>query len=309
MDNALSDTNLDIDDAPPSPPTTPTKPSRTRVSVDTLTPRPLAHSNHTPRPATRILPPAFDARNSNKLEIPPELRGFTLSYLRRAPELAEMARRVVKAEAKRRYRDERKIAKSATQRAGRSQIPGSTNSTNKTQSNEPIRFKVKRLFISAIRDLHKEGSIVLCDGLVRPCVDETFPTSGLWKSNASTSTAGADSTVLTSISGISQIDDEDEGELSDPEPNEEAYIPLTPSFLAQQVERVILSLTTALVSKDAGGRQRQITKPTKEQILRCLRGDDRWRTVGMWAIEEALELLRNEGRAWSTGGGMWELCL
>ena len=101
-------------------------------------------------------------------------------------------------------------------------------------------------------------------------------TSLLWKANATTLTTGGDSTFSTASSSLlAPFADEDEGTLSDPDPNEEAYIPLTPYYLGEFVERAIKVLVD---------HYETIGKPyvgaTKEGVLSVLRRDDRWRYVG-----------------------------
>ena len=171
-----------------------------------------------------------------------------MSYLRRVPELAEMARRVVMAEVKRR----------AKGGEGRSQ--GST-----------MGPKVKRLFRWAVVQLLHEGSIVLWDGPMR---DEAHgEVSGLWKTRTSIST----SADLGSLG--------EDGNLTDPTADEEGYMPVTSSLLGGYVEQVM----------------RDVNGITKEGIVRRLHRDDRWGFIGEWQVQEALEYLQQESRAWQIG--------
>lgn len=306
----------------------------------------------TPRP--RIPAPDFGGSSTLSVAAPvgtvSGVLGFTISYLRRVPELADMARRVVKAEAKRRAREDRKKAKEAgvsgssqshVSRNGRSPQMSlrETVATAGTKSEEKIAPKVKRLFRWAIVQLVQEGSLVISDGPARRCPSiQMLPNmSGLWKSTASScSSMGADSSVFSasSVSGTSQLregaEDDDDVALSDPDENEESYLPLTPAYLGRYVEEAIAKLSapppypSATKGKlpithprqadsrssysDAGG-QRHPAWATKETILAWLRKDDRWRSVGEWNVEEALSLLSEEGRAWNVGKGRWELTL
>ncbi|KAG6899257.1 hypothetical protein C0993_011889 [Termitomyces sp. T159_Od127] len=146
-------------------PTTPTKPSL-RSATD-ATPR----ANKTPRPC--LLPLSnhgqfpsqcsFDGKDHSMM------RGFTISYLRRVPELADMAKRVVKAVTRRRLREERqKMREVAASRSGKStQAKSSTASRSNTASvqvEEENGPRIKRLFQVTIVQLLKEGSVVLWDG-------------------------------------------------------------------------------------------------------------------------------------------------
>jgi len=227
-----------------------------------------------------------------------------------------MARRVVKAEAKRRLKEDRKKVDQ-----GQGNVGGSKDGLKDKQNIAP---KMKRLFGWAIVKLYEEGSIVLWDGPVRALAEITEPASRLWNTNSTCTTLGADSTVFSSVSGITQAGDEieDEAELSDPQSNEEAYVPLTASYLAQHVEKAIGTLITRSSLAEsraqlasAAQRERQIPRaptagPTKEEITSFLRRtDERWARVGEWAVDDALEVLRKEGKAWTIGRGRWELCL
>jgi len=248
-----------------------------------------------------------------------------------------MARRVVKAETKRRAREEYKL--NATKQQPQAKKPAmsslSSNAQNITSQkpDEPVAPKMKRLFQWAIVKLYEEGSVVLWDGAVRPLPshNEGREISGLWKVN---SMAGADSTMFSSMSGTtsrttSRIENEveDDGNISDPPTNgeEEAYISLTPAHLAPHVEKAISTLmarsrSTAVHAHNhtnkISDRTHKLPKPapppgpTKEEITTFLRRvDGRWARVGEWVVDDALEVLRKEDKVWRIGKGQWELCL
>jgi len=283
-------------------PSTPTKSKPARTT--------LSHAERTPRPTWTSNTPTFEQTPRPSYEGALTL-GFTLSYLRRVPELSEMARRVVKAEAKRRTREERKLR--AAQLQTRAKNPTSLSLTKgniNSRPDEPIAPKMKRLFQWAIIKLYEEGSIVLWDGAIRsfPLHLEGRETSGLWKIN---STAGADSTVFSSVSfGTS-------GGTANGE--EEAYITLTPAHLAPHVEKAIGTLmarsqsTATHTHNHTSNRTHKPAPPpgpTKEEITTFLRRmDGRWARVGEWLVDDALEALRGENRVWCVGKGRWELCL
>ncbi|KAJ7098754.1 hypothetical protein B0H15DRAFT_822053 [Mycena belliarum] len=287
----------------PPEPTTPTKSSH-RLPLGDETPRPLDHTPKQPR----IVPLDF----SRPLDVDPDERtfGFTVSYLRRVPELALMAKRVVKAEAKRRARDARKKTE-----------PGGAVVITKDMRNDLAKLhpRMKRLFEWAVIQLVKEGAVLSWDGPARPCPgSDTQPgdadTSVIWKANSSTSTVGGNSTVMSNASVAE--DDEDEGELTDPDEGEEVFLPLTSAFLATRVEKAIRTLTEratarAQASKD-GNRPRvraPAPGPAVREIVALLKGDDMWRNLSEFAVKEALTLLQDEGRAWMIGGDRWELTL
>ncbi|KAG6828024.1 hypothetical protein H0H92_009599 [Tricholoma furcatifolium] len=280
------------------------------------TPRPSSSktsaSLRTPRP--RIQPLSYNAISqpppSRASKNHPTMRGFTLSYLRRVPELADMARRVVKAVAKRRMREERQKAKESAAAATSSDRAGVTSSTRskssasvRVQTDEKTGPRIKRLFQATIVQLLKEGSIVLWDGSTHPLPTADAPKeqmSQLWKANV-TSTS-ADSTVFSATSSSIALEEE-ELVLSEPSQNEEAYVPLSPAFLAGAIERVIEKLTP---SGNPRSRDTHVAA-TKEGILAYLRKDDRWRYLSEFDVKEALDVLDAEQRAWCVGKGVWEL--
>lgn len=287
-------------------PVTPTKRSRHAQPQTDQTPRPSVYpSDQTPRP--HIRPPVFVHPN----KAPAPVHGFTLSYLRRVPELSDMAKRVVKAEAKRKAREERKNAKEAS---AKGKAVAQSNKSEVAKGKERIGPKMKRLFEWAIVKLYLEGSIILWEGPVRtfsPRSTLDIGTSGLWKANSSTNTSmGADSTVFSSVGGVTQADDdEDEGELSDPRDDEEAYISLMPSYFAPHVEKAIKDFMVRAAEIERLKRPGGVPGPTKEEITLFLRRmDERWVKVGDWAVGDALDVLVKQGKVVMVGRGRWELC-
>jgi hypothetical protein len=121
---------------------------------------------------------------------------------------------------------------------------------------------------------------------------------------------GADSTIFSAISEVAHSangeEDCEDMELSDPEPHEEAYVPLSPSYLAGHVARAIGVLTNVEMKKNIN-RTRRPPQSTKDGILAYLRKDDQWRFIGEWNVEEALQVLKNDKRAWCVEKGRWEL--
>ncbi|KAF8962534.1 hypothetical protein BDZ97DRAFT_1920357 [Flammula alnicola] len=290
-------------------PSTPTKSSRS----DDTPRQSFRHEFHTtPRPRIPALNFSGNAAGAASFALRPSTsqvaetrQGFSLSYLRRVPELSLLASRVVHAVNRRRLRDERKKMKEAGVISSRSQKPTDSSLTIPPDKLAP---KMKRLFQWAIVQLLKEGCIVLWDGPVRACPDTSIMNaSRLWKSNTTASTFGGDSTLFGTTSGsipptFTEENDDDGGTLSDPDPDEEAYIALTPEYLADFVEKAIKLLVD---------HYEEIGKPytgaTKDGVLSVLRRDDRWKYVGAWNIDDALEYLKLEGRVWSMGNGGWDL--
>lgn len=235
--------------------------------------------------------------------------GFTLSHLRRVPELALLAARVVRAEARRRAKVEqtetRQRAKTqpAMLSTGAASAVSTGNSvrvpTSKRDASprDPFRAKKKRLFEWALVRLYEEGGIVLWDGPVHPLplpvsTPEARTENPLWSESASSKfSTSAISIPLTSVS-VSRTsgrgtEEEDMNEyLSDPQPNEDAYVSLTPELLSTYVEEAATALKRG---KGRGGGRRE---PTPEEVAAYLRRTDaRWARVGAWAVKEALEAL------------------
>ncbi|KAI6116233.1 hypothetical protein F5141DRAFT_654393 [Pisolithus sp. B1] len=244
---------------------------------------------------------------------PEPAHGFTLSHLRRVPELALLAARVVRAEARRRAKAEQSEAR---QRAKAQLVMSSTGTASsmsagnsiqvptsrRDPSHDPFRAKKKRLFEWALARLYEEGSIVLWDGPVHPLplpvsTPEARTERLLWSESAeSKSSASAISTPLSSVS-VSRssgrcTEEEDMNEyLSDPQPNEDAYVSLTPELLSTYVR----DAAAALKRRKARGGERESggLQPTSEEVAAYLhRTDARWARVGAWAVEEVLEALR-----------------
>lgn len=334
---------------------TPTKPDRRRAAAsermsDMITPRARRPIDRTPRANRAHRPPTN--MDSNQ---PP---GFTISYLRRIPELASLAWRVVDAEGRRRARREKQALalRDAPGSQNRSRDPSQARSEAQSggmgKKHEPPGPKMKRLFGLTIVKLYEEGAIMLWEGPVRPLpmrtrlgtCDETTSGSGMWKGDSSSQLADSSvfslgprgsqhqdrsaSSMLSSSKILRSLDEtrsgtraeeEDQGALSDPPGNEDAYIPLTPGVLAPHVEHAIGVIVDrerrrARVLRTNGyvipADQRVEPGATKETIVAFLaRSDERWAKVGEWAVQDALSMLEEEGRVWCVGEGRWELCL
>ena len=297
-------------------------------------------SDCTPRPSL-LSDAASDDESEDESHGDDPMYGYTLSHLRRVPELSLLARRVVKADAHRRAKEERKREKA---QGSRSQQPSASSSSftsvraSRATADASLGPAVKRLYKQAIRTLFSEGDIVLWNGPVHPlpvaALDPFTPSSsGLWKANTSII-----STASTSSASASRYEEwEEEEALSDPTPNEEAYVPLTPAYFSRVLEGAIRTIVAESASPagetsgEATPKQRKSAArstslierlraqerasagpppgPTKEELLEWLRrSDERWARVGEWTVEEALGWGRREGRLWCVGKGRWEVC-
>lgn len=307
-------------------PNTPTK--RRRAPDDT--PRQLSYDAGCSTPRPRIEPINFGSKMPVRTAASsssdtgtggtsaPKFKGFTLSYLRRVPELSLLASRVVEAVARRHYREERKRLKEAKERGSSSSSRPKPSSSSALVAIPPTKFaeKKKRLFKWAVIELLNEGGIALWDGPARRCPPTDARAglgelSRLWKlGNSTTMTVVSDSSLFgntATAANISQSQETDEGYLSPATENfvEESYIPLTPPYLAAPVEAAISVLVAhyTRIGKPYAGA-------TKEGILSVLRKDDRWQFVGDWSVEETLVWLKEKGRVWKMpggGSGRWDL--
>lgn len=249
------------------------------------------------------LPTPTRSNPSPRISSAPEPQGYTVSYLRRVPELAFMAQRVL--------RQQQRIQLKKLVAAGKSK--------SQLRSQMTVSSKeVKRLFNYAIGQLYQQGSIVIWTGSVKPCRSGMGMegASRLWKDRSERS---ADMTAGTSTSSKSGILLEDEGDLSDPEPNEEAYIPLKTSYLADKVAEVIprvkasvqrrRNVEDALKERKRVGEEHGYFGVTVEQITRSIKRDDQWKFLSLDSVQEAVEHLEAEDRAWAPVKGQWDLTM
>ncbi|KAJ6468285.1 hypothetical protein C8R45DRAFT_875882 [Mycena sanguinolenta] len=277
--------------------------------------QPLVPEPSTPTKSSRNALPPTDEPLAPRAD--DTICGFTLSHLRRVPELALMAKRVVKAEAKRRAREAKKREKEA-----RPGAPPKKPTQAMLNDQQKLHPRMKRLFNWAIFQLMKEGDVISWEGPVRPYrtrdPNEALAdpdSSALWKLNSSNSTVGANSTLFSNAS-IAE-DDEDEGELSDPQSGEEAFISLTPSFLATVVENAIRTFVeqaaahapTRMADSNGSRIRAPAAGPTVSQIVSLLKRDDTWRNLSEFTVKEALGRLKDEGRAWTSSGDRWQLSM
>lgn len=315
-------------DNAPSPFSVPSLPSPSRSTCGNVTTptkrvqlgdRESEADDATPRPRSRPRPRSVadetePNRNPHEKENDNEdlTLGFTLSHLRRVPELALLAARVVRAETRKRDKAERDKAKTQdTTRAHLTSTSASASSrpSGRASTTDSPRKKMKRLFAWAVVKLYEEGSIILWDGEARPLPVPPPPgeSSGMWSGttlgsvdpSVSASTCGP-SSALYNLSASASLyshyhapcrrkgergdDDADLGEVSDPGVDEEAYVPLNPRLLARYVREALGVLRRGRHRKDGS---------EAEVVLACMqRMDGRWARVGLWAVEEALEVLK-----------------
>ena len=239
--------------------------------------------------------------------------GFTLGYLRRVPILSFLAQAVVQAERKRRERGPL-ISDASRSRTNSKKGETSTSSAVLTssalgsgymrQSQERTALKTKRLFMKAIRDLYAEGSIIISEGPVRSWRYASSEndlndrhSSQLWSASADASSNTTAGTQLSSIS--TEIRDSHDDDLSDPEENEEGYIPVTSKTVAPLVEQAMRYFAR---------RTKKLCDPTAKDIIERIRAvDERYKNLGEWTVNEALEYLEREDLVERLVRGRWVL--
>jgi hypothetical protein len=276
-------------------------PSTCEDSLATPTdPRPSkAGNDFTPR-ASRV-PDTTETRQTRSTHSPSipsrdvHSQAFTLSHLRRVPELALLARRVCDALSRRAAREAKKAGKPPPSQDGK------------------LAQRTKSLFIRTLVKLMTEGMIILSDGTARPLPDPTSnaqsagSTQGLWRLDSSSASA-AD---IQNSAALSVLVEDDVGALSDPGEGEDAYLPVTPANLTEPVAHALGELFKRVEQR----RQKAVSAATipqgvdKESIVAFLRrSDERWRCIGEWTVADALVLLEKEERVWVVGNGRWEPC-
>jgi hypothetical protein len=251
-----------------------------------------------------------DSRQHTHTHHKPAADAFTLSYLRQVPELAELANRIARYNRKRKARDEKE--KENLKRPSSPRL--STRTSAKVDHKAADAKMAKRLFIMTIRLLYDEGSIVFSDGRGNRKWDAEEAgwlqerEDEIWKVrrgddtcvNVTHTTVGCTSVASTTIGNGTRLTNVGDPELSEPDPDEEAYIPVAPPILFQPILGAIRSVVLQKGKTAQGGA-------TTAEILARLRGrvDERWARISEWAIENALEMMAEDEVVWKSGQGRW----
>ncbi|KAI0642726.1 hypothetical protein C8Q79DRAFT_1096396 [Trametes meyenii] len=302
------------------------------------------------RSLSKIVPPSttVETDSEDENEVPREctedddqVYGYSLSHLRRVPELALLAKRIVHAESHRRVKEERKRTKATagsnhTQNKAESMSSSASakpeNAPSSTSDPKAIAAATKRLFRQAIRTLFQDGSIVLWDGPVRPlpapALDPLLPSSfasALWKANTNASTSvSASASSSRSLSKSSRsfpsyVEWDEDVSLSDPAPGEEAYIPLTPTYFSRVLERAISqimkeachtsSAAAGVTGSDTTPKPASRARPKLTSLIERMRAQEATSQSGVNAGPTAAELLawlRNSDERWARVG-LWSV--
>ncbi|KAG1899878.1 uncharacterized protein F5891DRAFT_953242 [Suillus fuscotomentosus] len=206
-------------------------------------------------------------------------RGFTLSHLRRIPELALLANRVVNAELRRRARPD--AEKEKTDQTHRKSFEFRSRHT-------PQCIKMKHLFMWAILKLYEEGSIVLYVRPLPPCGSASKPlfNATLTSANSAQRDTPFSSVVFSSPDSVSSksIIPQEDAYLSDVPPYEEdeAYVPVTAALLEQPVREI-------MSARGIGGKSTRVS--TEDIAMHLKKLDSRWACVTLQAVEEAIDIV------------------
>jgi hypothetical protein len=228
---------------------------------------------------------------------------FTLSYLRRVPELAEVAKRIARHQRKQKARDQKEKEKSRASTSPRRATRASTKADNRAADAK----MAKRTFVMTLRTLYDEGSIVFSDGNSNRKWDAEEAEwlkdqeNEIWTVQRGDDTsANVTRTTVTTIGNTTRQTILGDPELSEPGPDEEAYIPVTPSILVRPILDAIESVVIRKGKAARGGA-------TAAEILETLRGrlDERWARIGDWAIENALDVMEEDEVVWKSAQGRW----
>lgn len=254
---------------------------------------------------------------------------FTLSYLRRAPDLRYLARRVVLAEAKRHDRKTRKAERDqsilletqrtpsrSTNDSHSSSSRSGTQSMFKSITTASLTSSMRKLFEDSLRRLYHEGEIVIVPERRRPylptptsfSISAPYPAClgrfRVWSDpspqQASVSSPHTKSRTSGRILDDSQspIDDEPPIVVED---NEECYLALTTTLLAPEIQKIIRYHYYHYVTKT----DRAVRLNT---IMTSLgRRDSMWRRVGEWSVKECLVHLEENQKIWEQQPGQYML--
>lgn len=165
-----------------------------------------------------------------------------------------------------------------------------------------------------LRLLYDEGSIVFSDGRGNRKWDAEEAEwlqdreEEIWKvrpeddtrANITHTTVGYTSITSTTIGNRTRQTHVDDPELSEPDPGEEGYIPVTPPILVQPILGAIRSVVLQKGKIAQGGA-------TAGEVLETLRGrvDERWARISEWAIENALEMMAEDEVVQKSAQGRW----
>jgi len=247
---------------------------------------------------------------------------FTISYLRRVPELYLLASRIVKYAYKAHFKEQQRQAKSASQPCpskpgGPFSFPNrSLNGMSSLLDPHHLRRKIKTLYVRTIQELHRDGAVILTFGRCRPIPSDESgflpDMPDIWKE---TDASRADSKSYCDRDPIFPMRGDSEEELSEPEDNEDGYIPLTRELLCMKVTDAIITMHRAStqmrikysVPGDNPLYHGKIRPPSPGEIAIWLAREDEWRQVGELVVLDALQHLRELDVVYKVAQGRWQI--
>ncbi|KAF8342614.1 uncharacterized protein EI90DRAFT_3029602 [Cantharellus anzutake] len=271
-----------------------------------------------------------------------EQKGFTINYLRNAPDLRYLARRVVLAETRRRDRESRKREKLREtqsiapnpphdQHSSRTTASKSQSSTpSKSLSSASLTSRMKKLFETAIRSLYQAGEIIV---LPRSGVQSTSP---IPQSRPTTLDAGlpypaclglfrvwddldpdrsmrADDSYTTIRSTISKSSKTSKARISvhdesvavideDPPPNHTGLDEYLPVTPELLAEPVLQAVKKTAIRSPSNPDN----GTSVDRIASFLKKNELWARVGEWTVQETLKLLSTREQVWEYAQERWK---
>lgn len=234
--------------------------------------------------------------------------GFALSYLRRVPELHELAVCVVHAERKRVEKRKLELEKE--------NIGNTFSSAVSKPKKRPIDLKrdTKRLFGDALRMLVQDGLIVTQEARSRRWDDreaERVERLRMWKcKNTETqahTTEVHKSRMLTTVGEVSVAPiDESEFVVSDGEEDEECFVPVTSTLLSAPLLAAIRNATARSNTARLKENRPKVLGASEEEILEQLHNsDERWACI--WDITATLKKLEQDEDTYEVSEGVWAI--
>jgi hypothetical protein len=255
----------------------------------------------------RVMSPTSNITNTS-------LDGFGLSYLRRVPDLRELAVRVVKAE--QRLKEKRRLQQEK-ENLYKSDLANASNLTSNTKpprKKKPDNLKryTKLLFSQALLTLYQDGLLVPHDGAGRRWTErevELMDNCHLWRSKDgedSKDTTRVDGSTVLGQPSVSHVTAQDEMEISDHDEDEESFVPVTTELLSEPVFSAIQLATSQRRKDEVGKKSIKSRGAFEEDIIKELHNlDSRWDRI--YDIKPTLRHLEEIDKIWEVREGCWAI--
>jgi hypothetical protein len=191
----------------------------------------------------------------------------------------------------------------------------SLNAMPSLPDNRYLRRKIKTLFLRTIQELYRDGAIILAPGgnnRIHTRNSCFFPdTPHIWKETKATrfeKSYGDLDTVWPTGSGP-------EEEFSEPDDNEDAYIPLTRELLCIKITDTMKAMHYAskemrlkvAIPGDSPIYDGKCRPPSPGEIANWLTREEEWRQVGELVVLDALQRLRELEVVHQVPHGRWQI--